>query len=385
MWRCLGEDEVTAVLLNTDFDVVGDPRLEFLLEFDDFSLVWMDEFLGGDLPDGFFRLDGREPRHRVWKYTRKALRHTGYTTKRARKRLKELDADVCVFEWSSGNSTCHAEIYEATTDLGIYTACVPHGLNPHLNIGCTPGRADSLRRNVTERDDFNMYDASVYQSEFHRNQDLRLGLDPEKSHVLGSTRYYPEWQRINHDLHPTYEPDEQVENATKAVFMIPHWRYNANKPVTVELVEQLSTLDWLHLIVKDHTRGETLPESTRRQLADRSGVTVTNEDYSVSLIDWADVVLNFGSSIGLEALLQGKHHVNPTYLHRNTTIYDMCEQVLTTYTHKESQDTLERIHDGAVDSPSDADRARGCRDVIYAGKAPFNVLDRYYELLVEQP
>ena len=40
------------------------------------------------------------------------------------------------------------------------------------------------------------------------------------------------------------------------------------------------------------------------------------------MIRWSDAVINFGSSIGIEALLQEKTLIYPGYLHSNRTIFD---------------------------------------------------------------
>ena len=46
-----------------------------------------------------------------------------------------------------------------------------------------------------------------------------------------------------------------------------------------------------------------------------------NEVHSPALIDWADCVIVIGGSIGIEAMLQNKHVVYPTYL-SNHTMYE---------------------------------------------------------------
>ena len=70
------------------------------------------------------------------------------------------------------------------------------------------------------------------------------------------------------------------------------------------------------------TPGNPLASSTAIDWDRVPDVTGVN---SVSLIEACDVVVDVGSSIGIEVLMQGKTLVNPTYIHELTTLFDTVE------------------------------------------------------------
>ena len=56
-------------------------------------------------------------------------------------------------------------------------------------------------------------------------------------------------------------------------------------------------------------------------------VFADDDIHSPFLIRTSEIVINFGSSIGFEALRQKKLVINPTYLHDNRTFFDGSKAV----------------------------------------------------------
>ena len=90
---------------------------------------------------------------------------------------------------------------------------------------------------------------------------------------------------------------------------MPHWHYNVDIEMTVELIQQIGKEENTLLAVKAHTRGDGLSQEVIDSLRANSKIDLNAQASSSSLIDWSDIVINFGSSIGLEAIVRKK---NPT-------------------------------------------------------------------------
>lgn len=387
MWHCLEQgDRVQAVLLNTDYPADDDPRLQFLTRYERFHLNSAASVLGIPWAGGLFGLgqpSGTTPTNQVAHYIRRFAQETGITRWRAAATLRERDITVCIFEWGSPGKVSHREFFDAANACGFPTLCLPHGLNIYLNEDITPGRADAFEQGRQTLKSRNGYDAYVTQSEYDREQEEKLGVDPTIHHVLGSTRYYPEWQSINEDFYDLHEPAGPDGSRITVVFMLPHWDYYVDKQTTLDLIGELAAHESVYLVVKEHTRGYGLPQSLDDRLVQRDDAEILANVASVALIKWSDAIINFGSSIGIEALQQDKYHVNPAYLHSNRTIFDETGVGHQPASNTETVSVVEDIHEDNADPPSEENKRTLYRKVIYGGKEEHNVLAAYRYLIMD--
>ena len=168
----------------------------------------------------------------------------------------------------------------------------------------------------------NWFTAYVVQSEEHKVENIKYGMNHKKLSVLGSARYCQEWLRINHKLLRVGDK-KQVTSMFSVVFFLPHWDYRVDRDECLELLHAIAE-ESCELCIKAHTRGSgALSDDEQRGLKNYEPVLLANdEDHSPVLIEKSDVVINFGSSIAFEALAQGKPVVNPKYLHGNETFFE---------------------------------------------------------------
>lgn len=387
IWRCLERgDEILVVLLDRNYPARFDNRLSFLRRYDTCNVMWIDEFLGLNWGGPLFELapnDGRAPEQTVYRYLRYALQKSGISDGWAVKALREHDVSACVFEWGPPHRPSHAELFNAATTLELPTICLPHGLNIYTNTDIKPGRKQALDEGRQIMSSRNEYDAYVSQSQYHRKQDITFGVNPESYHVLGSARYYPEWQSRNEELYDTFAATGADTERLKVVFMLPHWEYNVDKETTLDLISHLVDEEWIYLTVKEHTRGDSLPQSVDDRLVRTGTAEILAAVPSVSLIKWADAVINFGSSIGIEAFLQDTHHVNPSYLHSNTTIFDETGAGYCPESNTETVELLRDIQETNRETVDEESKTALYRAVIYGGQAEYDVLSKYRNLLRE--
>jgi hypothetical protein len=101
----------------------------------------------------------------------------------------------------------------------------------------------------------------------------------------------------------------------------------------------------------------------------------------VSVIAAADVVIDVGSSIGIETVMQQKTLVNPSYLHRLSTLFDEVPD--SCVVAPSADDVVAYLAAHAGGSPhraGEAAYAELMRRAVYGSRPePFDVIDTYYQ------
>jgi hypothetical protein len=381
-WKALQDGcRVRVVALDSSLDLGNDARIGVLLAFDRCDLDSADTILGSALAALLRRLE-EVRRNPVGRILRRLVRMAA--TWRARRYFVSYAPDVCVFEWGGMDSRGRGPFVRAAVSLGIPRVAVPHGLNIYLDASFNPEMVRALRDGAKLRRRSNVYDRYVFQTEYHRAQDVALGLQAERTRVLGSARYCPEWQVLNLALQRPFVPGRDAGDLARVVFFTPHWSYHVHRDATLDLLRRLATTPGIYLVVKEHTRTSgRIPDAVREELELGDRCEVVSAADSVALTTWADAVVNFGSSIGIEALLQHKVHIAPRFLHSNRTIFDGFKAGIVAETAEEVVAAVRRLGRGETAG----DDAGGVRDlltaVVFGGKADRDVLRDYVDMVYE--
>jgi len=298
--------------------------------------------------------------------------------------LREKDIYAVVFEWNTptGRGIVLERFFYAAKGLGIPTFSIPHGCNTHLSSDIHDNdRKLMAKGRMPSFIDRNEFDYYVVQSRYHLEYYVRFGLDRSRIQAWGSTRFYPEWQKMNLELCNQFLPQKDPGDRLRVVFMLPHWNYNVDKPATLSLLGRLSELPWVHLVIKDHTRGSVglLPVKHQEKYDAMDNVEVSIGVHSPSLVQWSDVVINLNSSIGLEVLLQDKALIHTGYLQSNWTTFDETGAALLAHNHQQVIEYLEALKNGIKITIPEESIEAVFRSVIYGGRDPFDVLEYYYD------
>lgn len=391
-WALLNKGHrVRAIMLDPDCDGTNDPRIAFLERNAEFSRHPVASVLGIPWCAWLFKQTAGETQGKMRRGLRKLLRTTGLSISRACTVLAKWKTDVCIFEWGSTGGHNRKEFHTAARKLGLRVICLPHGMNiytePTMNQAMKAAINSSDMNTI--RSDYADYDAFVLQTEFHRDMEIQFGVPEDIAMAMGSARYCPAWVPVLKDLYPAFVPSSsfspEFQKGMKVVFMLPHWTYNVDQDATLALIDVLARDSNVHLVVKDHTRGTGgLPDDMRASFAKLPGAETAADAPSVALIAWSDVVICFGSSIALEAHLQGKVLINPVYLHSNKTIFEETASSIETKSLDETISVLGRLHDADGPRVDAAAIDQLYKTMIYGGREPFDVLDGYCDLIEDQ-
>jgi hypothetical protein len=95
-----------------------------------------------------------------------------------------------------------------------------------------------------------------------------------------------------------------------------HSKYNVDLSILYDMIYKLSLLDNINFVIKPHTRNKFNGLKKDRLIAyDASNVS------SLSISQWSDVGIVFGSSIGIQLLADKKVLIVPSFIDTNNTIF----------------------------------------------------------------
>ena len=356
IWRCAQEGSRCLIFFPMNYDWRHDYRLLFLSKCANVEIC---ELWGAHLPT----------------IAGKLYRRLRYGRGFARRFLKKHRVRACVTQWSVIGKDLMGRFLAATRVLNIRWFAVPHGCNVHLNYDKNDAARQKFKRvgRWLDQTALNVCDHFIVDSPYNKQFSIEGGIHPDKCHAWGSARFSLEWVVKNLEICPAFAPLKDASNKRRVLFFMPHWRNNVDQSATTRLLERLARLSSVYLVTRDHTRGNgSLPADWRDRLNGYPNVEASVEIPSPALVDWADVVISFGTSIGVEAICQNKALINPKYLHGNTTIFDKTGSCLTCGSEDEVIAMLETT------PPIDEDSRRELlKEVVYGGREPFDVLGFY--------
>jgi hypothetical protein len=237
----------------------------------------------------------------------------------------ELAPSVAVFDHQRG-----------TTLLGFIAALRKAGIDKIIRLPVSPMMNINVLREIKERFvrldrstleselDFSGFDAIAFTDPHYptsiRNFFRAMGWHdplPSRLEVLGSIRYCPEWLAVRPPA-PVFVP-EGGNGRIKLAFFLSRHRTNTYWEEVERTVRVVDSFPAFRIIIQPHPRaGEVLNvEGTRAEIC----TTAT----ASSLVAWADVVMLWGSSVGLEALAAEKTLLCLNYLNANRNVYELMD------------------------------------------------------------
>ena len=133
-----------------------------------------------------------------------------------------------------------------------------------------------------------------------------------KTYSLGSIRFCPKWLKIREEKLIKSLADESKK--INVVFFLSHPKSNVNKEELNSTINLLRQFPEYRILIKSHTRFNETPD-----IKDKN-ILYTDEDSS-ALINWAEVILFWGSSIAIEGYIKKKTMVCLSYICGNINLF----------------------------------------------------------------
>lgn len=277
----------------------------------------------------------------IWNLLNNYISHDIYPFPEAKKVLQLItrtaDDVVVIFDWPTfpekpvGQFT--QEILTAADKNGYTTISLPHGDKPYANHLRANTQYDQFidSSEITDMVELNRQHAINGIKSFdyivHPNdrsaERVKPGIDPTQLRVLGSPRYNKRWISRFSNIAPASSLPSGGD------YNIVLFLRNLNYPIfwseMVRTIRLISQFEEFELIIKYHTRGGEIERmlQTKHEFnaADYSNVHMANRDvHSESLLQWADVVLDMGTSIAFEAIVREMPVLSLEFAHANESM-----------------------------------------------------------------
>lgn len=139
-----------------------------------------------------------------------------------------------------------------------------------------------------------------------------------KTKYIGSIRYCSKWQNIKESFIPVFKRDTKK---IKTVFFLSNLASNVNIIELNNIIEFLNYFPEYDVVIKSHPR----EKSNLNNFLNYSNITFVSNVNSTSLINWADVILFWSSSIAIEGYIKNKIMVCLSYISCNKNLFDLFD------------------------------------------------------------
>ncbi len=300
--------------------------------------------------------------------------------------LRENQIKVVINEWSGAYGRQMAEYFLRPAHArDLRCVSLPHGyfIWTSTAVNLLEKSLWSSKRQKPDFQDRNFFLSYVVQNNEAKVFKTERGVSVERIKLLGSARYCPEWFEINKKLLSGSKLKRVDSKGCCVLIFIPDWNYNVDRAATTSLLHAVARMIGTELLIKANTRGTgALGIDERKSLGKFANVRFPDiTEHSPVLIDQADVVINFASSIGIEAILQRKPVCNPSYLNGNSTIFDRSGVVVDTESEAATLEFISSVMAGKGFDQDDLARDVFLRRYVLGGAEGTDVLDDYIKLL----
>ena len=320
------ENVKTDVIIPTSRELIDDYRIQYLKKYKNANIYFIaDIFKKLSLEYLFnrvyFKYDTQSDT--VFKRAPIAKKFADKIIKRiANEIFKGVESGVVVFDWTATYFT--QKIVEIAKYREFTTVSLPHGDRVYMSL---MERINEISYDhLWKTDDADIYDYIVVPNKLCAERFQKVK-DKSKVKILGSSRYSDEWREIISKYIPPYEIKGDKDKLKIVMFL-----RNTGFPIYWEEVARsiklISQFPDAYLIVKNHPRSAN-KKTLEKQLVNLYPEIEENFDKnlkflyqgvnSFSLLNWADVTIDMGTSIAWEAVKQGKPVLALEYLNANYT------------------------------------------------------------------
>lgn len=403
VWACLERGDHATLIFERPYDYADDYRIQLLLRYPDCRVADLTGITSGN---AVVRLAARA------KWRPSVLRAL----------LVAERIEACFFEWGEGiplnihksllvrlrerraSVRFQASIVRDVAEellkplrLALLLACratqipaiaLPHGISTKMTSAYNPKLSSMMQKygGVLPLADRNAFSVWVHNTQRERELNVGVnGMNPEIAQVWGSLRFSPQWMTEMRRHCPVARLPDTSGQQLRLVFFLPKWRNNVDRTATLELLRQLAGRRDIQLVVKEHPRSGTseLPAHELGELLKQPHVCrAAADDHSAALVSAADVVVDVGSGMALDAVLQGRHLIYPVYLHTNRLAFDEWGGCLFARDHGEVHAHLDRIASREQPALTGDAVETLVRNLVYGGQTPYNVPDYYHAAIV---
>jgi hypothetical protein len=377
-WLSL-EDVPTDIVITTNPDYLDDSRIQFLRQFENLQVHFIDEFLTEEerkrkslksqigkhpAPDLFSQASGGVP------FVERMLDTV----------FGSANKGVVIFDWTYTDFV--RLVIKAAKERNFITISLPHGDRPHYNRMETLNDLNYSR--MSSYKSCTIFDYTVVPNDLCAER-YKSYIEPDRIKVLGSPRYNDEWIKIISTIFPPYCDVVKDCDKLKIVFFLRNFNYPVFWEEVIRTIKLVLQFPDVYLIVKHHTRSATIQRLIQSYpemgVIDVPNLKFAYDDiHTESLLQWADVVLDLGTSVSFEAVKRKKPVLAMEYLHANRSTIAQYMKSCDIQCRDDLYNWMERFFQNkSLDFYDEAERQQFIREIIDVPDQ--DVLTRYVKFL----
>jgi hypothetical protein len=306
-----------------------------------------------------------------YKNTRKIY----YDNQWAQSILERTGAQVICFDHIMPKLFVVDALLTASRQMSIPSLALPHGVHLYTNEETKPKA--TVEHRLTK---FNRFDYIIVTNELHKSLLTRTGVAEDKIFVLGSTRYCSEWLEQNRKILPgNFNAAHKDSGKLKVVLMPSKPQCRMDVERLFETCRILADIEGVEAMFKPHTRLRS-----QGDVFDNIPLPDVSSFLTAELCDWADVLLNVGSSVITDGLMRGKPVLYLKYLHDNTTLFEELGACWTIHDEVELKDALSTLQMDKNHMPySKEGVASFLTKIVKGGDGARDVLGTYEQFIMD--
>lgn len=196
---------------------------------------------------------------------------------------------------------------------------VPHGMNVFLDMAIDKRKIKYHRNYIKNLEAKKLYyDFTITNSENDFEKLCKIGVNKDKIYNLGSLRFEKSWLKIL----------SNIDNSNKKI------KINKNKPIILILLNKLiykgsaenirkliyEASQFGSVLVKPHTRN--MKVGFIKDLIKEDNIILVKNYNTSYLIKISDLIIFWGTSMGVEAVLKKKRVIYAKFAHQLETVYE---------------------------------------------------------------
>ncbi|MEJ2092161.1 MAG: hypothetical protein P8X65_08205 [Syntrophobacterales bacterium] len=199
-----------------------------------------------------------------------------------------------------------------------------------------------------------------------------------KTKSLGSIRFCPQWLDIRKQMVKPYAPSSQ-SSKPKILFLLSRSVSNVNLDEVLITFEILNLFSDFEVLVKGHTR-EVVSDTP----IEYPNIRFVKDEDSSALIDWADIILFWSTSVAIEGYFKDKTMVCLKYIVGNKNLYAKYDAGYIAHCRDDLVNFLLHYRkDGSVPGYNNEGKKRFLDEIVLAKPSKKSVPERYLEFMRE--
>ena len=312
---------------------------------------------------------------RLMSVSYKITRLIYYNNRWARSIIERTGAQVICFDHIMPKLYVVDAFLKASRQMSIPSLALPHGVYLYTNEATKPKATDEHRLAK-----FNRFDYIIVTNKLRKALLAHSGVAEDKIFVLGSARYCGEWLEQNRKILPGgFDAVSKESGKLKVVLMPskPQCRVDVERMFSTCRI--LADLEGVEAMIKPHTRLRS-----EKHIFDNIPLPDVSSVLTAELCDWADVLINVGSSVITDALMREKPVLYLKYLHDNTTLFEELGACWTIHNEDELKHALGSLKADKTGVPyGEANVAKFISEVVKGGDDSRDVLSTYEQFIVD--